>query len=142
MTDPTSPAAPFRLIELAAEGTPDVRPLPSGLKRTQMTVVVRRPSTFMPIDRAPGIPFLPVQARPVDRSTSARNSDGSPQLYATLWDRKFTEDGQEKIIRMSRFGPFGSDANDPSRPFSLAVPFSVAICPTLAPYAAAHCGLW
>lgn len=121
----------------------EVRPLPSALKHSPTQVVVARRREFMALERAPETPYLPVQAPPVDRSPSARNLDGTPQLHVTLWDRTFVDiDGKKKIIRMSRFGPFGLDPNDPCRPFSLAAPFSVAICPTLASYAMAGCGRW
>jgi hypothetical protein len=129
------------VAQLAGAG----RALPSALKLPKIEMLERRPELeFAPVERAPEAPFLPRQTPAIDRhynrSTAGRNADGTPQLYHTLLpDQK---DPEKRILRFSamQLAGYAADPYDPCRPFSLAVPFSVAICPTLASYAAARCG--
>jgi hypothetical protein len=139
MTDSTSSAESenegrtVQAFAFVAEEAPIHRDLPSALKAPQ--VELQPPPVLEYVPRPPAIAYLPVQAR-VDRS---KNSE---ELAMTPVETKFKDiDGVIKIGRFSRFGPYGLHPSDPGRPFSLATPFGVAICPTLAPYAAARCGL-
>jgi len=149
MTDPTNAALGpdtagrgFRRFASAAERMHSGRDLPTALKIPETRLLEQRPEPAFATVERPGSPFLPIQSKLIDRSPSARNPDKTPLMYNTLGpDQTFEDlDGTRKIVRFSRFGSYGLDPYDPCRPFSLAIPFGAAICPTLAPYAAARCG--
>jgi hypothetical protein len=90
--------------------------------------------------KPPGTAYLPVV------TAVARSVALQPMTVDTIiYDAKPPQGtGQPvAILRYPVFpggtGPLGPLPSDPSS-FSLPVPFGTAICPTLAPYAAARCG--
>lgn len=119
----------IRAFSLSMQQAPIVRDRPTALIRPATEQLPPREIRY--VQRPPDRPFLPVQGA-VDRRTLylLRMTPGP--------DQKFDDDGVTKIARFSRFGLFGPDPADPA-PFALTAPFGVAICPTLAPYAAARC---
>lgn len=136
MTESLNPAAAItpgqravRAFSLSMQQAPILRDQPTALIKPETVQLPPRVIRYVP--RPPNRPYLPVQGV-VDRCSmyKLRMTPGP--------DQKFDDDGITKIARFSRFGLFGPDPADPA-PFALSVPFGVAICPTLAPYAAARC---
>jgi hypothetical protein len=122
----------FRAYSFVVQEATVARGLPAALIRPVAKQLP--PRVFRYIERPPDRPFLPVQAPAVDRRKNFEQLSLTPGP-----DQEIEEDGVKKIVRFSRFGQFGLDPSDPA-PFNLSIPFGIAICPTLASYAAARCG--
>ncbi|MBU9765516.1 hypothetical protein FR943_16885 [Mycobacterium sp. TNTM28] len=121
--------ARIRAFSLGMQQAPILRDRPTALIKPDFQQLPPRVLRY--VQRPPNRPFLPIQGV-VDRGNlhTLRTTPGP--------DQKFDDDGVTKIARFSRFGPFGPDPADPA-PFVRSAPFGVAVCPILAPYAAARC---
>jgi hypothetical protein len=140
MTDPFN-VSPMVIAQLVGAG----RALPSALKLPTIKMVERPPEVEVELEVKAPAPFLPLQSPPINRSfnrsPAARNVDGTAQLFHTLLPLKtFLGSPALQAFSAMRMASFATDPYDPVQPFALAEPFSVAICPTLASYAAARCG--
>jgi hypothetical protein len=128
-SDATDPRR-FRAVEAWMQRDTDFRGPTSGRIRHPVELI---PPAFVP--HLPTNVYLPVQ-KVVDRHRKS-----PPELDRTrAIVRRPDPDTGPIVVEIYALGDLGSDPNDPAA-FSLSVPFGIAICPTLAPYAAARCGL-
>jgi hypothetical protein len=127
----------FRAVEAWMQRDTDFRGPVSGRKRQEVQEVELIPPLHLGVAHPPASAYLPVQ-KVVDRHRKSPVELDRTIVRLTAPD---PDTGELLTVEFYALGDLGPDPNDPAA-FSLSTPFGIAICPTLASYAAARCGLW